>query len=222
MDWKRTFLVGLCTALGAVASAQDDARAKERAQTAERAANARQEQEAKERDRAANAREQAEQKRIQEARSENERAENARRGLVEATEKEIVALEKLHRERQARLDRLVRIYRDKQEIDKLHELERLREREGKRYANAMRLAMGKLPEADRQRVEGWIAGVGLPPRPDASRRGEEVDGERAGRERAERERAERERAERERAERERAESARREREQPPGKDERRG
>jgi hypothetical protein len=202
--------------LATVAAAQGNApspserAAREAARSQEEAHRKAQEQTQRARDEAA-----------QKERDLRERAEKAQgdaaKGAAEknprALAAELARLETMHRERMARINRLMDVYRESKNTERLKELEQLRGAQEKRYANAIarlkeRLGAAEFEKLDRELAPGRKAGghrASAPKRGDGPAAGKGDDRAAEERERAEKARAEKERAERERAEKERAE-----------------
>lgn len=110
-------------------AAQDQAKREERArQQAESEAKAREEREKAERERVQKARERAKgnEAAAQPGAEQNNAAREAARNLF--------ALERVHRERLGRIERLMELFREKGDEAKLLELEQMRAKENKRYA----------------------------------------------------------------------------------------
>jgi len=108
--------------------AQDQAQREERArQEAEREAKAKEQREQAERERTKKARERA---KDNEAVPEPAAAPNP---AMRETARNLYALERVHRERLARIERLMQLFREKGDQDKLLQLEQLRAKENKRY-----------------------------------------------------------------------------------------
>ena len=57
--------------------------------------------------------------------------------VLRSIAKEMVTLERIHRDRQARLDRLVEVFSEGKQMDKVKEIEALRAKENTRYLAAM-------------------------------------------------------------------------------------
>ena len=117
------------------------------------------------------------------------------RGLDDRAARSVIELERVHRDRMARIDRLTNIYRDRGDARRLKELARLRERERTIYDRTMALHEREFGTDRVRRVRTAIApsdrrGTGNRPEP-SSRRASDQAGGSASRERnaADRERS---------------------------------
>lgn len=181
--------------LASMASAQAE-RARGQERTGQEAARAQEEARAK-------AREQEQRARDDASRREREaKAKGEEKGVAEKNPRvvanEIAKLEAMHRERMARIKRLMEVYREEKNMERLAELEKLRDAQVKRYENARNRLKERVGAAEFERIDGTLA-PGRKPGAKPTRRNGNVE-ERAKQERMERERAEKERAEKARQE----------------------
>lgn len=113
-----------------------------------------------------------------------------------AVANEIAQLEALHRERMARINRLMEVYRESKNTERLKELEALRAAQVRRYENARERLKARVGASEFERIDNALKpGRELNPRAGERRNENANEANRAAAERQARERAEKERAE---------------------------
>lgn len=111
--------------------------------------------------------------------------------IPRAVANEIAQLEALHRERMARINRLMEVYRESKNTERLKELEALRAAQVRRYENARERLKARVGASEFERIDNALKpGRELNPRAGERRNENANEANRAAAEREARERAE--------------------------------